>query len=117
MDDVPRRQQVAAGDLGVAGGAAIEGAAFGEELRTGGAVDRAVDPAAAKQRRVRGIDDGVKAEGGDVRDDNLAADRAELPDQAEAATVMPLSASNCCNSPAWNISRTMSQPPTNSPFT
>jgi hypothetical protein len=22
-----------------------------------------------------------------------------------------------CNSPAWNISRTMSQPPTNSPLT
>jgi hypothetical protein len=28
-----------------------------------------------------------------------------------------LSANSCCNSPAWNISRMMSQPPTNSPFT
>jgi hypothetical protein len=28
-----------------------------------------------------------------------------------------LSASNCCSSPAWNISRMMSQPPTNSPLT
>ena len=34
-----------------------------------------------------------------------------------AFTATPLSLSSCCNSPAWNISRTMSQPPTNSPFT
>jgi hypothetical protein len=36
---------------------------------------------------------------------------------APAFTVTPFSLSVCCNSPAWNISRTMSQPPTNSPFT
>ena len=29
----------------------------------------------------------------------------------------PLSAKSCCSSPAWNISRVMSQPPTNSPLT
>ena len=32
-------------------------------------------------------------------------------------TATPLSLSSCCNSLAWNISRTMSQPPTNSPLT
>ena len=37
--------------------------------------------------------------------------------QAVWLTETPLSLSACCNSPAWNISRTMSQPPTNSPFT
>ena len=36
---------------------------------------------------------------------------------AGAPIVTPLSASNCCNSPAWNISRMMSQPPMNSPLT
>ncbi len=29
---------------------------------------------------------------------------------------MPLSVSICCNSPDWNISRVMSQPPMNSPL-
>jgi hypothetical protein len=28
-----------------------------------------------------------------------------------------LSAKSCCSSPAWNISRMISQPPTNSPLT
>ena len=47
------------------------------------------------------------------------ADLARETAQAEAAalTVTPLSANSCCNSPAWNISRMMSQPPTNSPLT
>ena len=30
---------------------------------------------------------------------------------------MPLAVSSSCSSPAWNISRTMSQPPMNSPLT
>ena len=34
-----------------------------------------------------------------------------------ALLATPLPLSNSCNSPAWNISRMMSQPPTNSPFT
>ena len=33
------------------------------------------------------------------------------------ATAMPFSVSSGCSSPAWNISRMMSQPPTNSPLT
>ena len=48
-----------------------------------------------------------------------AADDRLRKAQAEAAalTVTPLSTNSCCNSPAWNISRMMSQPPTNSPLT
>jgi hypothetical protein len=85
-------------------------------------MDRAIDATAAEQRTIRGVDDGVNAQGSDVGDDNLASRRADLAAgqaQAEAAalTVTPLSASSCCNSPAWNISRMMSQPPTNSPLT
>ena len=85
-------------------------------------MDRAIHTAAAEQRAIRGVDDGVNAQRGDVGDDDFQPRRAELADrqtQAEAAAliVTPLSASSCCNSPAWNISRTMSQPPTNSPLT
>ena len=82
----------------------------------------AVDPAAAQQGWARGIDDRVNAQCGDVGNDDFQpalADLARRKTQAEAAalTVTPLSASSCCNSPAWNISRIMSQPPTNSPLT
>jgi len=83
-------------------------------------MDRAID--AAEQRIVRRVDDGVNAQRGDVGNDDFQpalADLARRKTQAEAAalTVTPLSASSCCNSPAWNISRMMSQPPTNSPLT
>ena len=122
MNHMPRRQTIASGDFGVAGLAAVERAAFGKKLRPGGAMDRAVDAAAAEQRRIGGVDDGVNAQGRDVGDDDFQPRRADLARsqaQAEAAalTVTPLSASSCCNSPAWNISRMMSQPPTNSPLT
>lgn len=85
-------------------------------------MDRPIDAAPAQQRRVRGVDDGVNAQGGDVGNDDFqprVADLAGGRTQAEAAalTVTPLSANSCCNSPAWNISRMMSQPPTNSPLT
>ena len=61
MDDMLRRQPIAARDLGRAGLAAAEGAAFGEQFRPGRAMDRAVDAAAAEQAAVGGIDDGVDA--------------------------------------------------------
>jgi hypothetical protein len=85
-------------------------------------MDRAIDTASAKQRSVGSVDDGVNAKGRDIGDGNFQPRRAELARrkaQAEAAalTVTPLSANSCCNSPAWNISRMMSQPPTNSPLT
>ncbi|MEA2863001.1 MAG: hypothetical protein QOC84_957 [Bradyrhizobium sp.] len=61
MDHMPRRQKVALGDFGVASLAAMEGAAFGEKLRPGGAMDRTIHPAPAEQRRIGGVDDGVNA--------------------------------------------------------
>ena len=85
-------------------------------------MDRAIHTAAAEQRAIRGVDDGVNAQRGDIGNDDFQpalADLARRKTQAEAAalTVTPLSASSCCSSPAWNISRMMSQPPTNSPLT
>ena len=100
----------------------MERAAFGQQFGPGRAMDRAIDAATAEQRSVRGVDDGVNAQGRDVGDDDFQPRRADLArgqTQAEAAalTVTPLSAKSCCSSPAWNISRMMSQPPTNSPLT
>ena len=85
-------------------------------------MDRAIDAAPAKERRIRGVDDGDNAERGDLGNDDFEprlADQARGDAQAEAAalTVTPLSVNSCCNSPAWNISRMMSQPPMNSPLT
>ena len=122
MNHMPRRQPITVGDFGVAGLAAMERAAFGKKLGPGRTMDGAIDPAAAQQRRVRSVHDRVNAERRNVGDDNLqprCADLARGRVQAEAAALIatPLSASNCCNSPAWNISRMMSQPPTNSPLT
>ena len=122
MNDMPRRKTISQRYFGIAGFAAIKRAAFGEQLRSGRAMDRAIDAAPAQQRRIRGVDDGVNAQGGDVGDDDFNARGADLAcrqAQAEAAalTATPLSARSCCSSPAWNISRMMSQPPTNSPLT
>ena len=85
-------------------------------------MDRAIYTAAAEQRAIRGVDDGVNAQRRDIGDNHFQPRRADLArykTQAEAAalTVTPLSANSCCSSPAWNISRMMSQPPTNSPLT
>lgn len=122
VNHVSGRQPIAPGDPGVASRAATKRAAFGEQFGTGAAMDGPVDSAAAKQRRIRGVDDGVNAQRGDIGNDNFQprlADQARGVAQAEAAalTVTPFSANSCCNSPAWNISRMMSQPPTNSPLT
>jgi hypothetical protein len=122
MNDMPRRQAVAFGDFGAAGLAAIERAAFGQQFGSRRAMDRTIDAATAEQRRVGGVDDGVNAQRRDIGDNDFQPRRADLANgqtQAVAAalTVTPLSARSCCNSPAWNISRMMSQPPTNSPLT
>jgi hypothetical protein len=49
MDHMPRRKIVSSGDLGAAGLAAIQGAAFGEQPRAGRAMDGAIDAAATEQ--------------------------------------------------------------------
>ena len=122
MDHMPRRQTIAPGDFSAAGLAATERAAFGEKLGSGHAMDGAIDATAAEQGGVGGVDDRLNAQARDVGDDDFQPRRADLArreTQAEAAalTVTPLSAKSCCSSPAWNISRMMSQPPTNSPLT
>lgn len=122
MNHMPGRQPVPLGDFGVAGGTTMQRAAFGQQFGTGAAMDGAIDPTPAEQGRIRGIDDGVNAQTGDIGNNNFQprlADQARGVAQAEAAalTVTPLSANSCCNSPAWNISRMISQPPTNSPLT
>src|SRR5262249_22628654 len=71
VDDVLGFETIAAGDLGRAGGAAAERATLGEKVRGGGAVDGAIDAAAAEQRSVGGVDDGLDIEGGDVGDADL----------------------------------------------
>ena len=122
MDHMPRRQEISLGDLGIAGFAAVERAAFGQQLGPGCIMDRAINAAPAEQRQIRRVDDGVNAQRGDVGNNDFQprlADPAREIAQADAAalSVTPLSANSCCNSPAWNISRMMSQPPTNSPLT
>ena len=119
---MPGRQPISSRDLGVTGCAAVERAAFPEQLWPRCTMDRAIDTAPAEQGRIRGVDDGVNAQGGDIGNNDFQprlADLARGGAQAEAAALMttPLSARSCCNSPAWNISRMMSQPPTNSPLT
>ena len=122
MNHMPRRQPITLGDLGTAGLAAMERAAFGEKLWPGRTVDRSIDAAATEQRGVRSVDDGVNAQARDVGDDDFKPRRADLARsktqaEAAAANVTPLSANSCWSSPAWNISRMISQPPTNSPLT
>jgi hypothetical protein len=83
-------------------------------------MDRTIHAAATEQRFIGSVDDGVNAKRGDIGDDDLEPRAAELAAgqaQAAGALITPFSASRVCNSPAWNISRMMSQPPTNSPLT
>jgi hypothetical protein len=61
MNDMLRWQTITLGDLGVAGRATAKRAAFGEQPRSRGAMDGAIDAAAAQQRTVRGVDNGVNA--------------------------------------------------------
>lgn len=78
VDHVLRRESVAQGDLGIAGRAASKRAAFGKQLRPGGAMDCTVDATTAKQRRVSRVDDGVNAQRGDVSDKNFKPRRTDL---------------------------------------
>ncbi len=61
VNHMPRREPVASGYFGIARAATAEAAALGQQLRSRGAVDRAVDTTAAEQRGIGGVDDGVNA--------------------------------------------------------
>ena len=78
MDHMPRRQAVALGDLGVAGLAAVERPALGQQLGPRRTMDRAIDAAPAKERRIRRVDDGVNAQCGDVGNDDFQPRLADL---------------------------------------
>jgi len=80
MNHMPRRQAITPGDFGVAGLAAMQRAAFDQQLGSGRAMDRTVDAATAEQRGVRSVDDGVNAQGGDIGDDDFEPRRADLAD-------------------------------------
>ena len=60
VDDMADWQPAGASDLRVAGVTAAEAATFLEQPGSRGAVDRAVDPAAAEQALVRRVDDRVR---------------------------------------------------------
>ncbi len=77
MDHVPGLEPVALRDLRRAGLAAAERPAFGQQLRPRGAMDRAVDAAAAEQRRVRRVHDGVDGKRRDVGDADVEPCRSD----------------------------------------
>src|SRR5579872_4202032 len=79
VDHMARRQSIALRDLGTPRGAAAERAALCEQFWAGAAVDCAVDPSAAEQRAVRGIDDRVNIERRDVGDHDLESGPADRP--------------------------------------
>src|SRR5262249_17017329 len=120
MNDMTGREPVSPRDLGVAGLAAVKHPALGHQIRPRFTVDGAVDPTTAEKRRIGRVDDRVNAQGRNIGNDDFETRLADLAlgqAQTAASTATPLSAKSCCNSPAWNISRMMSQPPTNSPLT
>ena len=69
MNHLLTRQIIRACNLGATGIAAVKSAAFAEEFAAGGSVDGPVDTAAAEQRFVGCVDDGVDAEFGYVSAD------------------------------------------------
>ncbi|MDB5627591.1 MAG: hypothetical protein JWR73_3393 [Tardiphaga sp.] len=87
VDHIAGGKPVTRRDLGLAGGAAMQRAAGSKQLRTGGAVDRTIDPAAAQQGLIGSIDDGVYGQRRDVGDDDLKSRRAGLSDDRGSAQV------------------------------
>jgi hypothetical protein len=78
VDHMPGRQPVSFGDFGIAGGAATKRAAFDQQFGSGRAMDGAIDTAPAEQRRIRGVDDGVNAQTGDIGNNNFQPRLADL---------------------------------------
>src|SRR5437763_6826289 len=66
VNHVLRRQIVAAGRLGIAGGAAAQPAALLQQTRTSRAVNGAIHSAATEQRTIGGVDDGIHREASDI---------------------------------------------------
>ena len=86
VNDKLCRQAVALRDLGLSRFAAAQGAALGQQLRSGGTVDSAVHASAAQQALVGGVDDGIHLHGGNIishdiqgHDDTSSLDRVIIP--------------------------------------
>jgi hypothetical protein len=77
VDDVARRQAIAAGDFCRTGFTAAKGSALGQQDRSGSAVNSAVDPTAAKERPVGSVDDSVGGERCDVGDADVEPRRTD----------------------------------------
>ena len=70
-DDKLCWQAVALRDLGLSGLAAAQGAALGQQLRSGGTVDGAVYTSAAQQALVGSVDDGVHLHGSNIMSNDM----------------------------------------------
>jgi hypothetical protein len=79
VDHMARRQVVALGDARLAGRAAADPLALLEQPRPGRAVDCAVDPAAAAQALIGGVDDRV-----DLLPSDVALDHHDAPGHGSA---------------------------------
>ena len=66
MDDIARGQFVAAGDSGLAGVAAPQAATCAQEFWSGGSMDGAVYAAAAQERAIGSIDNGIYVQARDI---------------------------------------------------
>lgn len=62
VDDVPGGKPEAGSDFGFTRSTAVQGVAVSQQLRPGSAVDGSVDPAAAQEGVVGGVDDGIDAQ-------------------------------------------------------
>jgi hypothetical protein len=75
VDDVARLEAMTGRDPRLAGRAWGQAPGFAGELRTGRSMDGAVHTAAAKQRRIGGVDDRVDVKRNDVALDDDHPDR------------------------------------------
>lgn len=79
VNHVPARQTIAARDFRLTNLAAVKRPAFRQQLRTCRTVDAAIHTAAAKQRRIRRVDNGVNRQLCDVTSYNLQRNSWSLP--------------------------------------
>jgi len=77
VNDIRCRQPIAARDFRRTGVAAAERSTVGQQLWSSGAVNGAVDPAAAEQRPVGGVDDRVGGKRRDIGDADIEPRRTD----------------------------------------
>src|SRR4029078_122971 len=81
VDHVPCLKPIATRDLGRARLATAERPAFGEQFRSSRPMDCTIDAAAAEQRTVGGVHDGIDIERGDIGHENFEPGRAHFGGQ------------------------------------